>query len=124
MEYDVVVNIEGFENETKFILEKIDDFFSLIKGVDTDSELRLMSFGALKSLNFELPDYFIEKLEIKAIEDISIYYIFVLQTANNDNSLNTFSPIILNNKSKKMGQIQLDLKELGLEGLTDMLPNF
>ncbi|AXX92626.1 hypothetical protein CPU12_02040 [Malaciobacter molluscorum LMG 25693] len=124
MEYDVVISIDGFENEKKFILEKIDDFFSVIRGVETESELRLMSFGALKSLKFELPEEFTEKLEIQTIDDISIYYIFVLQTANNDNSLNTFSPVILNNKTKKMGQIHLDLKELGLEGLNDMLPNF
>ncbi|RXK01054.1 hypothetical protein CRU98_00965 [Arcobacter sp. CECT 8986] len=124
MEYDVVISIDGFENENKFILEKIDDFFSIIKGVETESELRLMSFGALKSLKFELPEDFTQKLEIQTIDEISIYYIFVLQTANNDNSLNTFSPVILNNRTKKMGQIHLDLKQLGLEGLNDMLPNF
>lgn len=104
MEYDVVISIDGFENEKKFILEKIDDFFSVIRGVETESELRLMSFGALKSLKFELPEEFTEKLEIQTIDDISIYYIFVLQTANNDNSLNTFSPVILNNKTKKWGK--------------------
>ncbi|AXH09975.1 hypothetical protein CP960_00105 [Malaciobacter halophilus] len=124
MQYDVVVSIDGFESEKGFTLEKIDDFFSIIKGVDTDATLRLMSFGALKSLNFQLPDEFKDKLQISSIDEISIYYIFVLQSHNSDNSLNTFAPIIVNNKTKKMGQIHLDLKELGLEGLNDLLPNF
>lgn len=124
MEYDVVVSIDGFEDEKGFVLEKVDDFFSIIKGVETEATLRLMSFGALKSLNFELPDEFKQKLEITAIEEISIYYIFVLQTQNNDNCLNTFAPIITNDKTKKMGQIHLDLKELGLDGLNDLISSF
>ncbi len=103
MEYDVVVSIDGFEDEKGFVLEKVDDFFSIIKGVETEATLRLMSFGALKSLNFELPDEFKQKLEITAIEEISIYYIFVLQTQNNDNGLNTFAPIITNDKNEKNG---------------------
>lgn len=101
MQYDVVVSIDGFESEKGFTLEKIDDFFSIIKGVDTDATLRLMSFGALKSLNFQLPDEFKDKLQISSIDEISIYYIFVLQSHNSDNSLNTFAPIIVNNKTKK-----------------------
>ncbi len=124
MEYEVVVTIDGFEEEKSFIFEKMDDFFSIMKGVETNSTIRLMSFGALKALNFELPEEFKTKLEIETIEEISIYYIFVLQSINTENSLNTFAPIITNNRTKKMGQIHLDLKELGLESLNDILPNF
>ncbi|AXH15285.1 flagellar assembly protein FliW [Malaciobacter mytili] len=124
MEYEVVVTIDGFEEEKSFIFEKMDDFFSIIKGVETNSTIRLMSFGALKALNFELPQEFKTKLDIQNIEEISIYYVFVLQSATSENSLNTFAPIITNNRTKKMGQIHLDLKELGLEGLNDLLPNF
>lgn len=124
MEYEVIITIDGFENETAFVLEKVDDFFSIIKGVETNSIIRLMSFGALKSLKFELPDEFINKLEILSIDDISLYYVFVLQTTTSENSLNTFAPIIMNNRTKKMGQIHLDLKDLGLESLNDLLPVF
>lgn len=124
MEYEVIITIDGFENETAFVLEKVDDFFSIIKGVETNSIIRLMSFGALKSLKFELPDEFINKLEIQSLDDISIYYVFVLQTTTSENSLNTFAPIIMNNRTKKMGQIHLDLKDLGLESLNDLLPVF
>lgn len=124
MEYEVVVDIDGFENEKAFELEKIDDFFSVIKGVETNTVLRLMSFGALKSLKFELPEEFVQKLQIESLDDISIYYIFVLQSSTQENSLNTFAPIITNNRTKKMGQIRLDLKELGLESLNDLLPKF
>lgn len=124
MEYEVVIDIDGFENEKTFILEKVDDFFSIIKGVETDAMVRLMSFGALKSLKFELPDEFMNKLQIESLDDISIYYVFVLQTTTSENSLNTFAPVITNNKTKKMGQIHLDLEELGLESLNDLLPKF
>lgn len=123
MKFDVVVPIEGCKDESEFELSKLDDFFSVIKGIETGVVLRLMSFGALKSLAFELPEDFKEKLQIESIEDISIYYIFVLQAHVSDSSMNIFSPIIMNNKTLKMGQIHLDIEELGLESLNDILPN-
>lgn len=124
MIYEVVVPIEGYEQEKEFDYKRVDDFFSIIKGQESQEELRLMSFGALKSLSFEFPQEFVQKLQIEDIKDISIFYIFVLQNTTSQNSLNTFSPIILNNKSNKMGQIHLDLAELGLENLNDILPKF
>ncbi len=123
MSYKVVIPIDGCKDETEFELTKLDDFFSVIKGNDTGINLRLMSFGALKSLAFELPQDFKNKLEIKSIEDISIFYIFVLQTQVSESSMNIFSPVIINEKSKKMGQIHLNLEELGLESLNDILPS-
>ncbi len=123
MSYEVVIPIDGCKDETEFELTKLDDFFSVVKGNDTGITLRLMSFGALKSLAFELPDDFKTKLEIESIEDISIFYIFVLQTQVSESSMNIFSPIIINEKSKKMGQIHLNLEELGLESLNDILPS-
>jgi len=123
MNFEVVIPIDGCENETMFEFSSLDDFFSVIKGLDTGVTLRLMSFGALKSLAFELPDDFKEKLQIEDIEDVSIFYIFVLQSHVSDSSMNIFSPIIMNNKSLKMGQIHLNLEEMGLESLNDILPN-
>ncbi|MCP4969499.1 MAG: flagellar assembly protein FliW [Arcobacter sp.] len=123
MNYKVVVPIDGCEDETEFEITKLDDFFSVIRGVDTDVTLRLMSFGALKSLAFELPENFKAKLEIGSLEDISIFYVFVLQSHVSDSSMNIFTPIIMNNKSFKMGQINLDISELGLDSLNDILPN-
>lgn len=124
MIFEVMVPIEGFEEEKEFNFEKIDDFFSVITAQDSQKQIRLMSFGALKSLPFDFPEDFSVKLDIKSIDDVSIFYIFVLQTQNSQNSLNTFSPIILNHKSNKMGQIHLNLEELGLESLNNLLPNF
>jgi flagellar assembly factor FliW len=124
MKYEVIVPIEGFETEKEFELSKLDDFFSVIKGIETGVMLRLMSFGALKSLAFELPEEFTKSLEIESLDDISIYYIFVLQSQVSNSSLDVFSPLIMNNKTLKMGQIHLNLEELGLESLNDILPNF
>ncbi len=124
MKYEVVIPIDGCEEETEFELARLDDFFSVIKGTQTGTTLRLMSFGALKSLAFEFPEDFRDKLEIQTLDDISIFYIFVLQSEVSDSSMNIFSPLIINNKSKKMGQIHLDLEKLGLESLSDILPNF
>ncbi|WP_417324443.1 flagellar assembly protein FliW [Halarcobacter sp.] len=124
MKFEVVTPIDGFEREKEFELSKLDDFFFMIKGVETGETIRLMSFGALKSLEFELPEDFIAKLEIEDISDISIFYIFVLQAQTSDSSMNIFAPLIMNNKSMKMGQIHLDLQELGLDSLNDVLPKF
>jgi len=122
MKFEVVVPIDGCENEKEFELSKLDDFFSVIKGVETGVALRLMSFGALKSLAFELPDDFKTKLDINSLEDISIFYVFVLQSHVSESSMDIFTPIIMNNKSLKMGQIKLDLNELGLDSLNEILP--
>lgn len=124
MKYEVVVPIDGCKNETEFELTKLDDFFSVIKGVDTGVALRLMSFGASKSIAFELPDDFKAKLEIETLEDISIYYIFVLQPQVSDSSMDIFAPVIMNNKSYKMGQIHVNLSEMGLDSLNDILMNY
>lgn len=123
MKYEVVVPVDGCEKETEFEFSILDDFFSVIKGTETGVTLRLMSFGALKSLAFEFPDDFKQKLQIENLDDISIFYIFVLQAQVSESSMNIFSPVIMNNKSKKMGQIHLNLEELGLESLNDILPN-
>lgn len=124
MKFEVTVPIDGFKNEKEFVFNKVDDFFSTITAIESQKEIRLMSFGALKNISFTLPDEFIDKLEIKNMEDISIFYVFVLQGQNTQNSLNTFSPIILNNKSLKMGQVHLDPSILGLELFKDLLPKF
>lgn len=123
MKFEVVIPIDGCKDEKEFELSKLDEFFSVIKGLDTGVVLKLMSFGALKELAFELPEDFKTSLEIKNIEDISIFYIFVLQAHISDSSMDIFAPIIMNNKSFKMGQIHLDLSELGLENLNEFLPN-
>ncbi len=124
MKYEVVVPIDGCEDEMEFEFSKLDDFFSVIRGTETGVVLKLMSFGALKSLSFELPDEFQNELEIESLSDISIFYIFVLQAQVSKSSMNIFSPIVMNNKVKKMGQIHLNLEELGLESLNDLLPKF
>ncbi len=124
MSYTVVVPIDGYEEETEFELIKLDDFFSLIQGKETGVKLRLMSFGALKSLAFELPEEFKEKLGIESLEDVSIYYIFVLQAHVSNSSMNIASPIVVNNKTKKIGQIHLNLSELGIDLLNEKLPKF
>jgi len=123
MKFDVMIPISGFENEKEFVFSKIDDFFSTIKAVDSQRELKLMNFGALKTLSFQLPDELIEKLKINSIDDISIFYIFVLQT-NSSSSINTFSPIIINHKTNTIGQAHLNLDDLGCDTFTSIMPNF
>ena len=122
MKFEVAVPLDGFKDEKEFIFKKVDDFFSTITTIEEQKEIRLMSFGALKNISFTLPDEFMNKLEITNMDDISIYYVFVLQGTNSENSLNTFSPIILNNKKYKMGQIHLDANDLGLENFDALLP--
>lgn len=124
MKFEVSVPIDGFKDEKEFIFKKVDDFFSTITTVESQKEIRLMNFGALKNTSFTLSDEFMDRLEITHMNDISIYYVFVLQGINSENSLNTFSPIIFNNKSLKMGQIHLDSSILGSDLFEDLLPKF
>ena len=65
MVYKVLVPIDGCEDETEFELTKLDEFFSVITGIKTGVTLRLMSFGALKSLAFDFPDDFKKNLIYK-----------------------------------------------------------
>lgn len=124
MIFEVVVPLDGFENEEEFEYKKIDDFFSIITAKKSQEQLRLMNFGALKSLSFEFPEEFLNKMQIDSLDDISIYYIFVLQSSSSANSLNTFAPVIVNHKTDKIGQLHLDLSKLGLENLNSILPSF
>jgi flagellar assembly factor FliW len=123
MYYDVVLPISGFEEELSFKYEKIDNFFSLITSEDSQLELKLMNFNALSNISFELDQEYIDALDIKDQKDISIYYVFVIQNPIQDSILNMYAPIIFNKRTKKMGQIQLDLSLLGLETIEAMLPS-
>lgn len=65
MIFEVVVPIDGFEEEKEFSFEKVDDFFSIITAQESQKQLRLMNFGALKNLAIEFPEDFNTKLDIK-----------------------------------------------------------
>ncbi|MGE4456486.1 MAG: flagellar assembly protein FliW [Arcobacteraceae bacterium] len=121
MEYEVTVPLAGFESERTFVYEKIDNFFSSIKSESSGIELKMMNFDSLKNIDFDLPDWFIEQLDIKDVNDISVYFIFVLQSPATNSVVNLFAPVILNNKNHKMGQIQLKLDEVKLETLENIL---
>lgn len=121
MKYEVVVPLAGFESDSSFIYEKFDNFFSSIKSEKSGIELKMMNFDVLKNLDFELPEWFVEKLGIKNPEDVSVYFIFVLQSPATNSVVNLFAPVIMNNKNLKMGQIQLDLDEAKLETIENLL---
>lgn len=124
MEYEVAIPLAGFEEETAFIFEKVDNFFSTITSLESEIVIKLMNFNALSNISFELADEYIKKLEINDISDINIYYIFVLQNPVKNSVLNMYAPVIFNDRAKKMGQVQLDLNNIGLETIEAMLPGF
>ncbi len=117
MLYDIVAPINGCEEEEEFELNKMDDFFSVIKGIKTKKQFRLMHFGALHSMVFKIPNEFKKKLKIDDIKDVSIFYIFILQGKVSESTMDILSPIVFNNKSKKMGQVHLNKEELGLDNI-------
>lgn len=123
MKFEVMIPISGFESEKEFIFSPVDDFFSIIKAADSQEELKLMNFGALKTLSFQLPEELIDKLKINSIDDISIFYIFVLQS-NSSSSINTFSPIIINHKTNTIGQAHLNLDDLGCDTFSSIMPSY
>ncbi len=121
MEYEVVVPLAGFEDEKTFVYEKIDNFFASLKSESSGIELRMMNCDTLKNIDFDLPDWFIEQMDIKDVNDISVYFIFVLQSPATNSVVNLFAPVILNNTNHKIGQIQLKLDEVKLETLENIL---
>lgn len=121
MEYEVAVPLAGFEDESKFVLEKVDNYFSSIKSENSGVEIKMMSFDALKNLNFDLPDWFVSKLDITSVDDISVFFIFVLQNPATNSVVNLFAPVIFNNKNYKMGQVQIDLDEARLETIENLM---
>lgn len=123
MVYEVVVPLAGFEKENKFALEKIDDFFSMIKSEPNGIEIRVISFDSIKNVEFEIRAEDAKKLELKENSSYSVFYIFVLQNPVKKSIVNMIAPLIFNHDSKKMAQIQLDMDSLGLESLENLLPN-
>ncbi|MEA1914059.1 MAG: flagellar assembly protein FliW [Campylobacterota bacterium] len=122
MNYDVVLPISGFEDIESFSYEKVDNFFSIITCEESNISLKLMSFNALSNISFELDETYAKALDIQDQSDIRIYYVFVIQNPIKNSVLNMYAPLIFNQRSKKMGQIQLDLAELGLETIEAMIP--
>ncbi len=122
MVYEVVMPLAGFDDEIKFELTQIDNFFSLIKSEPNGIEIRVITLQDIKNIEFDIEDEVVEKLELTENSNYSVFYIFVLQSPVQKSIVNLFAPLIFNNDNKKMGQIQLDMDNLGLETLDKLLP--
>jgi flagellar assembly factor FliW len=123
MVYEVVMPLAGFEDENKFELEKIDDFFSLIKSKPNGIEIRVINLDTIRNIGFDIDEETVSKLELTDNSSYSIQYIFVLQNPVQKSIVNLLAPLIFNNDTKKMAQIQLDMDNLGLETLEKLLPS-
>ena len=123
MMYEVVIPLAGFEDENKFELEKIDDFFSLIKSEPNGIEIRVINLDSIRNIGFDIDEEAASKLDLRENSNYSIQYIFVLQNPVEKSIVNLLAPLIFNNDTKKMAQIQLDMDSLGLETLEKLLTN-
>lgn len=122
MVYEVVMPLAGFDDEIKFELTQIDNFFSLIKSEPNGIEIRVITLQDIKNIEFDIEDEVVEKLDLNENSKYSVFYIFVLQSPVQKSIVNLFAPLIFNHDNKKMGQIQLDMDNLGLETLDKLLP--
>ncbi|MCC5910842.1 MAG: flagellar assembly protein FliW [Clostridiaceae bacterium] len=105
--------LPGFQDLTKFIViqnpEEGHPFHWLQSVEDENLAFVIINPFAFKSdYDFNLSNNTIEKLEIKAPEDVTVYNIVVIPEDINKMTANLRAPIIINTKNNKAKQIVLD----------------
>ena len=105
--------IPGFETSKRFVLINSTDDESPFKWLQSSDEPQIAfavvnPFMIKKDYTFELSDETIEKLKIKASENVVTLSIMVVPEDLEKMSMNLKAPIIINSENKKGVQIILD----------------
>lgn len=107
--------IPGFEEYKKFVIVNNADEknpFHRLQSVE-DEELSFIIINPFifkHDYEFDLPDWFIKKLEIESEQDLAIYTIVVVPGDITKMTANLLGPIIINTKNMTGKQIVLDDK--------------
>lgn len=103
----------GFEGRTKFLLianiEK-ELPFHWLQSIDDEKLVFVITdpFLFVENYDFNLDDLTVEQLEIKSVDDISIYTTVIIPEEAEGITVNLKSPIVINVKKRNAKQVILD----------------
>lgn len=103
----------GFEGKTKFLLIaniEVDLPFHWLQSIDDEGLVFVITdpFLFVENYDFNLDDLTVEQLEIKTVDDISIYTTVIIPEEAEGITVNLKSPIVINVKKRNAKQVILD----------------
>ena len=115
--YNITLPLLGFEDNKIIKIDKIDDFFSTLIINETEEvsfTIVNISYLSHAAFDFCIDDETLKKMEIAKREDFDIYFSVVLQEPIEKSIVNLVAPILINQKSKLVGQfiIQEDIPNI------------
>lgn len=105
--------IYGFEDCKSFILVSLKETELPFQWLQSTTEAHLSfilttPFAFHSTYDFEIPEHFIQKLEIESAEDLAVYSLVVLNDTLSESTINLKAPIIINVNKKKACQLILN----------------
>ncbi len=120
MKLKVVLPILGFEDETEYEFNQIDDYFYQLKGKKSLFTC-INPFKIIKDYDFEIDDESSKKLKLSDDKELLVLNTMVLKEPFLESTINLAAPIIVNLTDKILGQIILSDYPYSLE---EPLKNF
>lgn len=109
MQFQLKVPLLGFENITSMELEKIDDIFMRLSASNTsDVTFTLINPFALQEYVFDIPNSYLELLEINDKSNILIFNIVIIHQPIEKSTINFAAPLIFNVDNQMMAQLVID----------------
>ncbi|MCO7124996.1 flagellar assembly protein FliW [Sporolactobacillus shoreicorticis] len=107
-EKDIILfssGLPGFAHDHRFIIQPFGEAFSILQSVD-DADVAFIvtsPFYYFENYSVDLPDHFVEQLEVRSQEDVAVWVIISVHNPFSDSTVNLNAPIIIN-IHKKFGK--------------------
>ncbi|MDF2909279.1 MAG: flagellar assembly protein FliW [Sporolactobacillus laevolacticus] len=97
--------IPGFAHDKRFILQPFGEAFSILQSIDDKDAAFIVTspFLYFDDYSVDLPDHFVQQLDIRAHEDVAVWVIVSVRKPFSESTVNLKAPIIIN-VSKKLGK--------------------
>ena len=100
--------ILGFEHIQEVTLESVDEFFAKLITMPDNLSFTLINPFAIRSYDFEIPEYFRSLLGITQTSNVLIFNIMVVSTPIEQSTINFIAPLVFNVDNQTMAQVLLD----------------